>query len=348
MNSVDILARLAATQSRKEKEQILLEAAQTNSHEFFQGVRLALDPLVNFGVAKVAEIIEDDGEPGDYSFAEFLELTRKLRNRELTGQAAHDSIHTAATRCHGATWNGFYRRVLLKDLNVGINVPMVNKVLQAIPEAHRYLIAVFKCQQAQVGAACHMHGHKLIEAALAGVRALAVMDRDDSTVTLCSRTGRPFTSLPELHSALHQLLPRLPGSLVLDGELVSPHGLRHLMTLVQRKEYHGDMAAIRYALFDIIPLVDFRRAHCAKPQHERHHLLETLQECGLWRETAGRVYVLPQIAVDLDSSDGQAQLVEFIRQAEADGHKGIMVKDPDAPYQGKHSAAWLRLVEKIN
>jgi len=347
MKSVDILARLAATQSRKEKEQILLEAAQADSHEFFQGMRLALDPLASFGITKVAEIVEDDGEPGDYTFAEFLELTRKLRNRELTGQAARDSIHTAATRCDVATWNGFYRRLLLKNLNVGIDVPMVNKVLQAIPEAHRYLIPLFKCQQAQAGAACHMHGHKLIEVALAGVRALAVMDRDDSTVTLCSRTGRPF-AFPELHNALHQLLPRLPGSLVLDGELVSPHGLRHLMTLVRRTEYHADMAAIRYALYDIIPLGDFRRAYCAKPQHERHHLLEALQECGLWRETAGRVYVLPQIAVDLDSNEGQAQLVEFTRQAQADGQVGIMMKDPDAAYQGKRSTAWLRLAAKNN
>lgn len=350
MQPVEIIEKLSNTSSRRDKEQIILNAFLDDSHEFLTGARLALDPLVTFNVAKVAEIIEDDFDPGDFSFADFLDLAKKLRNRDLTGHAARDAIIAAANRCHVATWNQFYRRVLLKDLKIGADEKTFNKVLNSLlpgyPEAQNYLIPVFKCQLAHDGEApAHrkkIRGNKLLDVKLDGVRALAVIDCDDAAVTLFSRNGLTIENFPELYAALGSLLSRLPGSIVLDGEMISPHGFQHLMTLIRRKEYHADMAAVRYALFDIIPLADFRRAHCTKPQHERHRMLEALQESGLWAETDGRIYVIPQVPVDLDTVDGQEAFAEFNRQAIADGFEGIMVKEPEAPYEGKRSAAWLK------
>jgi DNA ligase-1 len=346
MDPVEIIQRLSSTTSRHDKEQILLDAFRAGSPQFFTGVRLALDPLVTFNVAKVAEILEDDGDPGDYRFEDFLDLTQRLRKRDLTGHAARDAIHAAANRCHVPTWNQFYRRILLKDLKVGVDEKTINKVLHGLEHAQPYLIPVFKCQLAHDGEApAHqkkIRGHKLIDVKLDGVRVLAVMDRDNDAITLFSRNGLVITQFPELHESLHALLPQLPGSIVLDGELVSPHGFQHLMTLIRRKDYHPDMAEVRYAMFDVIPLGDFRRGVCEKPQAERHHLLEVLQESGLWAATEGRIYVIPQIAVDLDTEAGQAAFAEFNRRAIADGYEGIMIKDPAAPYEGKRSAAWLK------
>ena len=350
MNPTVILQRLSNTASRRDKEQIILDAFLDGSSEFFRGVRLALDPLITFNVAKVAQILEDDDDPGSYSFEEFLDLAKRLRNRELTGHAARDAIHAAANRCHVATWNGFYRRILLKDLKAGIDEKTVNKVMRSLllgyPEAKQYLIPVFKCQLAHDGeAAAHqkkVRGRKLIDVKLDGVRTIATLDGDDAAVTLFSRNGLVLENLPELHAALQNILPRVPGSVMLDGELISPQGFQHLMTLIRRKDYHEDMMAVRYALFDIMPLEDFRRGTCPKPQHERHRMLEALQESGLWSLTDGRVYVIPQIMVDLDTTEGQAAFEEFNRQAIAEGYEGIMIKDPDAPYVSKRTSAWLK------
>ena len=350
MNPVEILQRLSSTTSRKDKEQIILDAFLAGSREFFRGARLALDPLVAFNVAKVAQIMEDDDDPGDFSFEDFIDLAKRLHNRELTGHAARDAIHAAANRCHVPTWNGFYRRVLLKDLHAGVDEKTFNKVMRSLlpgyPEAEQYLIPAFKCQLAHDGeAAAHqkkVRGRKLIDVKLDGVRVVAVLDRDNAAVTLFSRNGLVIDNFPEAHAALQTLLPRLPGSVILDGELVSPQGFQHLMTLVRRKDYHADMAGVRYALFDIVPLDDFRSGYCDKPQHERHRMLEALQESGLWAQTAGLVYVIPQIAVDLDTPEGQAAFDEFNRQATAEGYEGIMIKDPDAPYTGKRTSAWLK------
>ena len=350
MHPTDIIRQLSGTSSRRDKEQIILNAFLDGSREFFRGARLALDPLVTFNVAKVAQILDEDDDPGSYSFEEFLELARRLRSRELTGHAARDAIHAAADRCHVATWNDFYRRILLKDLKVGVDEKTFNKVMQSLlpgyPEAEQYRIPVFRCQLAHDGEApAHqkkVKGRKLIDVKLDGVRTIAALDRDNAAVTLFSRNGLVFENFPELHQALQSLLPRLPGSVIMDGELVSPQGFQHLMTLVRRKDYHADMASVRYALFDIVPLDDFRTGHCNKPQHERHRMLEVLQESGLWTQTGGLVYVIPQIVVDLDTEEGQRAFEDFNRQAIAEGYEGIMIKDPEAPYTGKRTSAWLK------
>lgn len=350
MEALTVMRRLAATKSRLDKEQIILDAFMHECHEFFVGARLALDPLVTFGIAKVAEVLEDDGDPGDYRFADFLDLTQKLRKRELTGNAARAAVHDAADRCHVPTWNLFYRRILLKDLDVGVTDKTINKVLKKLvagyPEAQQYLIPMFACQLAENGDnpknEKKLKGRKLVDLKLDGVRTICVLDKDADTVTLFTRDGLVIENFPEVQEGLRKLLPILPGSVVLDSEMVHPKGFQQLMTLFQSKSYLPDMAEVNLALFDLVPLHEFREGYCAKPQHERHRMLELLHENGLQSRTNGRAKVLPQIDVDLDTDEGRDSLDEFNRRAIADGYEGIMVKDPDAPYQGKRTVAWLK------
>ena len=57
----------------------------------------------------------------------------------------------------------------------------------------------------------------------------------------------------------------------------------------------------------------------------------------------GSVYVIPKLAVDLDTDDGQKTFIEFNRDTVDAGYEGIMVKDPLAPYQTKRTFAWLKI-----
>ena len=54
----DIIERLEADNSRLAKEQVILEAMEEGLDEFFEGVTMALDPLVTFGVKQVPERVE--------------------------------------------------------------------------------------------------------------------------------------------------------------------------------------------------------------------------------------------------------------------------------------------------
>ena len=111
---------------------------------------------------------------------------------------------------------------------------------------------------------------------------------------------------------------------------------------------------IRYALFDIIPLTDFQAGYSGKLQHERRRVLEALETNGFfidqdairkWHETnsiRSRVYIIPQMEVDLDTAEGLVAFNDFNRRVIDDGGEGIMIKDPFAPYEGKRTAYWLK------
>ena len=56
----DIIKQLEAHNSRLDKEEILYGAMEEGLDEFFEGVTMALDPLVTFGVKQVPEKAENE------------------------------------------------------------------------------------------------------------------------------------------------------------------------------------------------------------------------------------------------------------------------------------------------
>ena len=81
-----------------------------------------------------------------------------------------------------------------------------------------------------------IRGRKLINVKLDGMRALSVMDKEAGTATLFSRNGLVIDGFPEVQEFLQEkVLKNLKGSVVFDGELMSPKGFQHSMTLVKKK-----------------------------------------------------------------------------------------------------------------
>src|SRR6056300_2096709 len=165
----DIIAKLEADNSRLGKEAILKSAYEEGLPEFFEGLKMALDPLVTFGVKQVPE--RKDMEPGQgLAWETFVELAMRLAGRDLTGHAARDSIELAMSVATDDQWNGFYRRILIKDLRCGVSEKTVNKVVPGT-------VPVFTCALAHDSAKHEkkMKGKKQIEIKLDGVRVLVVI-----------------------------------------------------------------------------------------------------------------------------------------------------------------------------
>jgi len=165
LNPADVVEALGSTNSRLEKEKILQQAWDNGILEFFQGTQLALDALVTFGIAR-APLIEEGDDGGSFGWQEFSALAQRLQRRELTGNSARDEIRSAAERAPARLWNLWYRRLLLKDLKVGVTEATINKVLAANgAEGKKYLVPVFSCQLAKP-AEDHpkkMRGRKLLD-----------------------------------------------------------------------------------------------------------------------------------------------------------------------------------------
>ena len=121
-----IIQRLEADNSRLAKEAILAEAMTEGLDEFFEGLKMGLDKLYTFGIKQVP-VKEDDAGQG-LSWANFKQLAESLYRRELTGHAARDAVKLAMDVATKAQWNGFYRRILIKDLRCGVSEKTVNTV----------------------------------------------------------------------------------------------------------------------------------------------------------------------------------------------------------------------------
>lgn len=349
MSAVDVIRKLEATNSRLEKEQIILDAWMKGEREFFLGAQKAYDILLSFGVKKVALIDEpDDGDPGSFTYPDFKALADKLATRKLTGGAAKEAITDAALSCNTSMWNEFYRRILLKDLRCGVSESTINKILEKIAKsdatAKDYIVPVFGCQLAKDGAkeenAKKVKGKKYLDVKLDGVRLLTVCDKEMGTVVQYTRNGAQNDNFKDITAKVGNLLDKLPFSLVLDGEITGK-SFQTLMKQINRKE-KVDTAASKLALFDVVPLVEFHAGKSKQNQRDRHALLCSLQP--LFQEFCGdSVYVIPKLLVDLDTKEGQAAYKEFNREAIEAGYEGIMVKDPEAFYQTKRTDAWLKV-----
>ena len=345
MTPADIIAQLEATTKRTEKEAIIKAAWDANCTEFFAGAKMAYSALITYGIKK-APLIEGDDEPGfksNMDWTKFAEILGKLERRELSGNTARDVLRAAADSSSVKDWNGWYRRILLKDLKCGITEATINKILEKAGAAAKpYIIPVFSCQLAKNGEdhPRKIAGKKLLDVKLDGVRIITILDIEKKTVTQYSRDGRQNDRFTAITAALAKLLPKLKQSIVLDGEMVS-RSFQALMTQVNRKD-DVDTSDAKLALFDIIPLADFLEGECKMTQQDRHELLVSMIPVIL--DSAGdRVYVIPKMSVDLDSDDGQAQLKEFNRETIDAGYEGIMIKDPESIYRTKRTDAWLKV-----
>ena len=332
-----IIGQLEIHSSRINKEEIIEAAMNEGLNEFFEGVRMALDKLYTFGVKQVPTKDENNGQ--GLSWNNFKELAESLYRRQLTGHAARDAIKLAMDVATQAQWNDFYRRILIKDLRCGVSEKTVNKVAKKLKKPE-YSVPVFECMLAHDGAnhESKITGTKLLEPKLDGVRCLTVVDFESRTVTMYTRNGKVMENFAHITAGITTHIDELARSYVLDGEIVSK-SFQDLMTQVHRK---SDVQAsdARLVLFDIIPLSEFKAGKSTMGQRRRSKMLESFK--GVFEIMRG-IEVVPQIEVDLDSFVGEIEFKDYNKKMIEAGYEGIMIKDPDAKYECKRSASWLKM-----
>jgi DNA ligase-1 len=335
-----VISTLEDHPSRLNKEAIILAQAEAGNKEFFEGCRLTLDPMITFGIKQVPEKTDEDGPGLDWD--SFTLAITGFVSRNVTGNTARDMIQAMMKSATKSQWNGWYRRILIKDLRCGVSEKTINKVVEK--KYADYAIPVFGCQLAHDSAnhESKVSGKKLIEVKLDGVRVITIV-RSDGRVDMFSRNGKELANFPHIAQQISNVI-QLKGSsksmdVVLDGEIMSS-SFQDLMKQVHRKDNVEAGDAI-LNLFDVIPLEDFEKGVYNKDQTTRSSMVK------FWVEQ--NQALLPSVTyvanelVDLDTEEGQTRYKEINAKAIAGGYEGIMLKDPLAGYECKRSVAWLKL-----
>ncbi len=331
-----IIQRLEADNSRLAKEAIIAEAMAEGLDEFFEGVRMALDNLYTFGVKQVP-ISDKDGQ--GLSWDNFRQLAESLYKRELTGHAARDAIQLAMDVATKEQWNDFYRRILIKDLRCGVSEKTVNNVAKK-QKKDQYKVPVFECQLSHDSANHEgkMTGTKIVERKLDGVRCLTVIDYESKTVVQYTRNGKVLENFSHITDYLSNFIEEFGRSYVLDGEIMSS-SFQDLMKQVHRKDNVSAGDAV-LNVFDIVPLFEFKQGKSTQGQKRRSAFLKNFENIF---NDSGFITIVPQKTFNLDSMVEEIEFRDYMKEMVEAGYEGVMIKEPDAPYECKRSTAWLKM-----
>lgn len=169
-------------------------------------------------------------------------------------------------------------------------------------------------------------GPVVIDAKLDGIRIQA--HRRGGEILLVTRSLDDITArLPEVV----EVVRALPGGdLVLDGEalMLGPDGRPRPFQETASRTAQSTGAAVVPYFFDVLHLdgTDLLEA----PGHERMAALDDL--------------VPAQHRVTRLLTDDAEAAADFVAATLADGHEGVIVKDPDAPYDaGRRGSAWVKV-----
>lgn len=332
----DLLNEIASTSSKNEKL-VLIRSAFDKSRLFKELIKIACDPFVTFGIKKVDTKSLPEGTQsicGDH-----LRLLSDLAARKLTGNAAKDATREALESLAPKS-RELFLRVLLKNLKAGFTAESLNKVEPG-------LIYTFKVQLSHKLAD---HAEKInvsesnpwwAEHKEDGVRGFCLPHRDPSCQFL-SREGKELKASEELRAEMRLLFNHIKETTdtecVFDGELVSLGGaFNDVVGDVHRKDA-GD--TIGFKLIDILPADEFDTGKVKIPYLERREFMESvLEHIG---DKAPRISATTRWAITSvqEAFDKASELI-------AEGHEGIILKDPDGFWENKRTTAWLK-VKDIN
>ena len=338
MENYKIIQMLESTNSRIEKESIILNEMKNQNHTFFKGMELAYNKLITFGVKQIPESKEDGI---GLSWEEFNTFCEKLIMRKLTGHAARDKILEKMAKSYKNEWNFFYKRILQKDMRCGLSEKTINNVSKK-NNLNEYKIPVFACQLAQDSDSHKkkLTGNKFLEVKLDGVRVIAVL-YPNSRVDFFSRNGKELNNFQHIQKELSEYIKKKPieQAIVLDGEVVSKN-FQELMKQIHRKNSIQNYDATLF-LFDILPFDSFKSGIEKKTYSDRIKLLESWFKGNV--KNSKTIKLVDKKFINLDNEDGQQIFKEFNNQAIIEGYEGIMIKDPGSFYECKRSTTWLKL-----
>ena len=335
-----VISTLEDHNSRLDKEAIILAQAEAGNREFFEGLNLAYNAMITFGLKQIPEKKDEDG-PG-LPWDSFTLALTGFTTRNVTGNTARDMIDAMMKSATKSQWNGWYRRILIKDMRAGFSENTVNKVVEK--KFPQYIIPVFSCQLAHDSAnhESKVAGKKLIEVKLDGVRVITIAYAD-GRVDMFSRNGKELANFPHIKEQISNVVKQKGSSksmdIVLDGEIMSS-SFQDLMKQVHRKDNVEAGDAV-LNLFDVLPLEDFEKGSYDKDQTTRSSMVSFWVEQN--KELLPNVTALSNELVDLDTEEGQKRFKEINAKAVAGGYEGIMIKEPSAKYECKRSVAWLKL-----
>ena len=306
---LDCFENVAAAKGTNAKKELL--ETYLNHHPFQSLIKYTFDPYRSFHVVKVPKVKKEHRKPVDPHLAweNFLTNADTCSRREVTGNAAINLMHQ--TFMHSSEQQEkWMRKILKKNLAIGVSTKTINKVFPG-------LIPTFDVALAQKFDMKRIKSSEVfIEPKLDGIRCLAIVENREAK--LFTRAGKLITNFDD---TLGKELATLNDGCY-DGEIMSKD-FTELMRQVYRKD-DKDISEVYFALFDYIPLKDWKVKQSQLQAWRRYEILS----CRLKLANAKYLSLVERQRVKADYDEIKKIHDTYTNQ----GYEGAMIKSISAPY----------------
>lgn len=329
MHILSILNELSATNSPIKKVEIL--EAHKDVDQLQRVLQMANSNLINFYIRKVPE---DYVAAGMQDLVWGLDQLRVLQSREKTGHAGIKHLQYILNTV-GVDDAEVISRIITKDLKCGTGTGVCNKVFDnLIPDLPMMLAMPMKDK-----CIAKIKYPGIAQLKADGARCIAIYQAHQTE--FFSRNFKPYFDLDLIANQI--LLCLGDEAMVIDGELVC---FNDDGTPMDRKKSNGiinkagkgtmspeEAAAVRYIVWDIIPLSDYFGDGCKTPYAKR---FEFVKETFDWNGTpdSANARVIPIESHIVNSLD---EAKSIFRQYVAEGLEGIILKNANAPWENRRS-----------
>lgn len=337
---IEILQELKTLKTDKEKLNLLFQ--ERDNEELQTYFKYALDPSITFGIKKIP-LYETPDSPS-FNFGGIYYKLDKLVRRELIGNTAIAFLKNIFDSI-SANEAEILETIINKKPDCGVSVEMVNKVWEGLVRDYPIML----CHSATDDRVEKLNWPVYAQIKYGGAR-VNVMVSKFGHVEIVSRSGKQIV-LPAAH--IQKAVKKIFGTnadYVLDGVLlvvdeygsVIPHQRENdILNKAIRSKIKGDEASrVIFMAWDVIPRQGFVNGSYGMPYATRIRELFD----GYSENRTDEIHVKvaeTRIIKDLNEA------TNWFDKVVADGHEGIILKDPNAPWEAKRVPHQLKMeVEK--
>lgn len=330
----EIFEKLAATNSRLEKEAILREHLTDLTLRLV--LYLALDPYTQFYQRKIPSYHKNSGMvtmPLDKA----LPLLEQLSSRQITGRAAISHLEFILSTV-SADDAKVIERIVEKDLRCGVSEATVNKIWPGLIPTYPVMLASGYDDRLMA----QMKYPALAQLKLDGMRFNAIVEQ--GKVEFRSRNGKHISLLGNLEEEFAELARKISadtrtGDVVFDGELV----VKDATGIMNRQKGNGilnkavkntisekEAAMVHATIWDVIPLKAFKLGFYNKYYKERFALVN--------RDD------LPEKITHVETFEvrSEEEAREHFERYLAEGQEGIILKDGWGLWEDKRTKTQIK------
>lgn len=359
-SAIQVLEHLEVAEGRLAKESIL--EANKDNKALMAIIKMAIGTDRYFVRPSMNLVCTSSLSPAE-SWRAFVDLTRRLKNRELTGNEAKMAVDRFLASCRPILMK-WYCRILNHDLRIGVDKNTVQKIWGD----------VFLLGNSSKCAAWHFNGCALahrydpeldkpavtfplaVESKLDGERALVICFPRDDTIFVLTRSGRRREHIEAVAEFRQQVIsfaqalnvdtPDRP--VYLDGEFLAKNWNKTSSIVRRVKNFDSEefLSSVKYVLWDWAPLDRYLAGSFNMKWTTRK--AELLRAAGATRPSMRPVKFSPNVWVMGHTMvyDRDQLVAEYERRVDA-GYEGAMLKQPYTAHTFKRSNAMLKVKPEI-